>query len=452
MKTVLRNLRLIVLGVMVAASLVVIVPGFSGFNPTADATRLDAEERTEAGTAWLNVRDFGAQGDGIGDDTAAIQRAIDGAYARKGSTVFFPSGIYVVSQIILRAGISLMGSGINPPPHGLGTVLQQKAGTDLDLIVSDQPPRGYHHWSVISNMSLVGANGTKLSSGIRFPAATGEGMKFEHLLIKDFAVDGIQVIGGVPFYAEDIHLFRNGVASGLGYGLDIATKGSDPSQTYELSMISGDDNMTALIHIGVGSGIGNHQAYLIEAVKAEKHTKGRQNDVIVVDNMNGTPVVLMGVGAVNNSGELANSVVKVIRSNARLFWFGLNRDNNLPNGYTYTVDDEFNRRSFKDSAGSAGTYGGSYYFDTLSTAAPGSHFGQAEPDGDLAGKISIAGNTSGSHTFATPFSSAPVCTAAPTSDPGKATWWVTTTANAVTINLSTPVRIVFAYQCFGNPD
>jgi len=256
----------------------------------------------------------------------------------------------------------------------------------------------------------------------------------------------------VPFYAEDIHLFRNGVGSGMGYGLDIASKGSDPSQTYELSMISGDDNMTALIHIGVGGGAGYPQAYLIEGVKAEKHTKGRQNDVIVVDNMDGTPVVILGVAAVNNSGEVANSVVKVIRSNARLFWFGLSRRNVFPNGYTYTIDDEFNRRHFKDSAGAAGIYGGSYYFDAVSTAGPGSHFGPAEANGDLAGRISIVGVASGSHAFSRPFSSIPVCTAAPTSDPGKTTWWVTTTSNAVTINLSTPARIIFTYQCLGNPD
>jgi hypothetical protein len=452
MKTAPRNLGLIVLGVLAAAPPGVISPCFSDFNPAADATRLDAEEHTEAGTAWVNVRTFGAQGDGLSDDTVAIQKAIDGAYARKGNVVFFPSGNYVVSQIILKIGISLIGSGINPSPHGLGTILQQKPGTDLDLIVSDQPPRGYHHWSVISNMRLIGANRTKLSSGIRFGAATGEGMKFEHLLIGNFARDGIQVIGGVPFYAEDIHLFHNGVGSGMGYGLDIAAKGSAPSQTYELSMISGDDNMTALIHIGDGAGIGNHQAFLIQGVKAEKHTKGRQNDVIVVDDLNGTPVVIMGVAAINNSGELANSVVKIIRSNARLFWFGLNRDNAFPNGYTYTIDDEFNRRHFKDSAGAAGTYGGSYYFDTMSTAAPGSHLGQAEANGDLAGKISIAGSASGSHTFSSPFTSAPVCTVTPESDPGKTTWWVTTNTAAVTVSLSASTKITFTYHCFGNPN
>jgi hypothetical protein len=277
-------------------------------------------------------------------------------------------------------------------------------------------------------------------------------MKLEHLLVKDFAVDGIQVAGGVPFYAEDLHLFANGVGSGSGFGLDIRAGGGLPSQTYLLSLISGDDNMTALVHIGAASGIGSGQAYLIQGVKAEKHTRGRQNDVIVAGNMNGTPVVILGVAAVNNSGELANSVVKIIASNTRLFWFGLNRDNRFPNGYTYTVDDEFNRRSFKDSAGSAGTYGGSYYFDALSTAGPGDHFGQAEANGDLAGKISVAGGASGSHTFSKPFSSLPVCTAAPTSDPGKTTWWVTTTASAVTVSLSAGGKITFTYHCFGNPN
>jgi hypothetical protein len=452
MKTVLRTLGLIVLGVWVAASPGVITSRFLDRSSIADTTRLDAEEHTEAGTTWLDVKTLGARGDGLGDDTVAIQKAIDGAVERRGSVVFLPSGIYIISQITLRAGISLLGSGINLPGHGLGTILQQKAGTDLDLIVGDQPPSGYHHWSVISNMSLAGAAATKSSSGVRFAAATGEGMKFEHLLIKNFARDGIQATGGVPFYAEDLHLFGNGVGSGSGYGLHIRGGGAVPSQTYLLSMISGDNNMTGLIHLEGASGIGDHQTYLVQGVKAEKHIKGRQSDVIVVDNMNGTPVVILGVAAVNNSGEPGNSVVKVIGSNARLFWFGLNRDNRLPNGYTYTVDDEFNRRYFKDSAGSAGTYGGSYYFDALSTAGPGSHFGQAEANGDLAGKISITGGTSGSHTFAAPFSSAPVCTAAPGSDPGKATWWVTVTASTITVNLSSPARIAFTYHCLGNPN
>lgn len=187
-------------------------------------------------------------------------------------------------------------------------------------------------------------------------------------------------------------------------------------------------------------------------MKAEKHIPGVQSDVIVVDDMNGTPVTILGVAAVNNSGEAANSVVEVVGSNARLFWFGLNRDNKLPNSYTYTVDDEFNRRSFRDSAGSAGTYAGTYYFDALSTAAQGSHFGQQEANGDLAGRISIPGGTSASHKFSVRFDSVPVCLASPLSDPGKTSWWVSASTAALTVNLSPPARMTFTYHCFGNPN
>ena len=45
----------------------------------------------------LNVRDFGAKGDGSTDDTAAIQAALDAASTRGISTVLFPAGTYKVS-------------------------------------------------------------------------------------------------------------------------------------------------------------------------------------------------------------------------------------------------------------------------------------------------------------------------------------------------------------------
>ena len=45
----------------------------------------------------LNVRDFGAKGDGTTDDTAAIQAALDAASTRGISAVLFPTGTYKVS-------------------------------------------------------------------------------------------------------------------------------------------------------------------------------------------------------------------------------------------------------------------------------------------------------------------------------------------------------------------
>lgn len=47
----------------------------------------------------VEVKDFGAVGDGIADDTAAIQRAIDA-----GGIVHFPPGVYLSGSLYLRSG------------------------------------------------------------------------------------------------------------------------------------------------------------------------------------------------------------------------------------------------------------------------------------------------------------------------------------------------------------
>lgn len=58
----------------------------------------------------VSVKDFGAVGDGVTDDTAAIQAAIDAAPT--GGSIVFPTGTYSVASIItLKSDISLIGYG-----------------------------------------------------------------------------------------------------------------------------------------------------------------------------------------------------------------------------------------------------------------------------------------------------------------------------------------------------
>lgn len=82
----------------------------------------------------------------------------------------------------------------------------------------------------------------------------------------------------------------------------------------------------------------------------------------------------------------------------------------------------------------------------------GGHLTQSAANGDLAGTIAISAATSASHTFSTAYSSAPACVASPTSNPGSATWWVTTSTTAVTVNLSASATLTFNYVCAGNPN
>jgi polygalacturonase len=55
----------------------------------------------------LSVREHGARGDGVADDTAAIQQAIDAAAAAGGGRVVLPAGRYVSRPLALRSRIDL---------------------------------------------------------------------------------------------------------------------------------------------------------------------------------------------------------------------------------------------------------------------------------------------------------------------------------------------------------
>lgn len=54
-----------------------------------------------------NSRDFGAKGDGLAKDTAAIQAAIDACAKKGGGTVRLPAGTYLSAPIVLKDNITL---------------------------------------------------------------------------------------------------------------------------------------------------------------------------------------------------------------------------------------------------------------------------------------------------------------------------------------------------------
>jgi len=100
---------------------------------------------------FINVKDFGAVGDGVTDDWAAINSAITAGAG--GITVYFPKGIYRVSRMLAPAdSCSLLGD--NPfqsiiridPDVGYAAVLSvtsasvvQKLGFDANAVNASQP-------------------------------------------------------------------------------------------------------------------------------------------------------------------------------------------------------------------------------------------------------------------------------------------------------------------------
>jgi hypothetical protein len=85
----------------VDASIVSYDPPFTG----SVATNVEAKL-----SEYVSVKDFGAVGDGVADDTAEIQAAIDAA--PEGGAIYFPNGTYAISAaLIVDKAITLYGDG-----------------------------------------------------------------------------------------------------------------------------------------------------------------------------------------------------------------------------------------------------------------------------------------------------------------------------------------------------
>ncbi|KAF2671194.1 glycoside hydrolase family 55 protein [Microthyrium microscopicum] len=90
-------------------------------SPAASAYWFENVKRT-GGTTFRNVKEYGAKGDGVTDDTAAIQKAIAGRgggggfFSTTRNLVYFPAGTYVVSSGLKASSWSVFqGDPINRP-------------------------------------------------------------------------------------------------------------------------------------------------------------------------------------------------------------------------------------------------------------------------------------------------------------------------------------------------
>ena len=77
--------------------------------PALPASPAAMAAKVAKGELVVNVKDFGAKGDNVTDDTTAIQGAIDSV--GQGGRVFLPAGRYVYSSLTNRNGAFLEGAG-----------------------------------------------------------------------------------------------------------------------------------------------------------------------------------------------------------------------------------------------------------------------------------------------------------------------------------------------------
>ncbi|HCM9685769.1 TPA: hypothetical protein N5O21_001032 [Enterobacter cloacae subsp. cloacae] len=80
----------------------------------------------------LSVKAFGAVGDGVTDDTAAIQACLDAAPVR--GTVYVPSGMYKITQLVINKSLRIFGDNFSGGSYdGTRIICSTPSGVSIDV-------------------------------------------------------------------------------------------------------------------------------------------------------------------------------------------------------------------------------------------------------------------------------------------------------------------------------
>lgn len=172
----------------VTASSIADAMGLSGLS-AGDQIAVDTVGADGRPASWkkkardmLNVRDFGAKGDGSTDDTAAIQAAIDYAVAAGRRSVYFPAGTYIVTSPLhaqVETGTTTVGGATRSKyAYGMGLTLR---GEQVGKTVLRKT--GQATYTIPANNNING--GSTVDTTLFFGGTEGTGLYVSDLSIEN---------------------------------------------------------------------------------------------------------------------------------------------------------------------------------------------------------------------------------------------------------------------------
>jgi hypothetical protein len=179
----------------------------------------------------MNVKDYGAKGDGLVDDTSSIQAAVTAIGAAGGGVLFFPAGEYrVLGYVLLVSNMEIFGSGATIRKSGATSTYCVFIGLSGNRLgygggVQNISLHDLHFRGDLTNSKSLNAMSLHRASHIRvrdctFYETTQNGHVFDLQGCDDVIVEGcefrgIKVVGGRE-YVENIQLDAS-VSTGTGF-------------------------------------------------------------------------------------------------------------------------------------------------------------------------------------------------------------------------------------------
>jgi len=168
----------------------------------------------------ISVKDFGAKGDGITDDTAAIQAAIDYVQTLANRpTIYFPVGKYITTSTLIITGDNVSLVGLGSPSLGRGdesgettrgaTIRYRGTGIAVKIGVAPGVSGTFINNIVIENIRIEVDDNTQCALYVWMPA---DSYFFNIPIFGNQGAGnyGLQVLGSIQTIFEKIDIFGLG--------------------------------------------------------------------------------------------------------------------------------------------------------------------------------------------------------------------------------------------------
>jgi hypothetical protein len=203
----------------------------------------------DRGEDWVSVKDFGAVGDGVTDDTAAIQTVLN-----KGGVIFVVEGVYIVDPLIMQSNTTLI---LSPK-----TTLKAKAGyTQFQRLLT--VPGGSENITIQGNHGTIQMLKADYSTGEDrhglVIAAGSSNISVYDLTIKDTGGDGFYINGNNISLINCIsdNARRNGLSIIGGAGINVVggeyknSSGTNPQYGIDIEPNNASEYLRGINIIGV---------------------------------------------------------------------------------------------------------------------------------------------------------------------------------------------------------